>query len=163
MYHIRQACPADLSSAYEIESRCFPPEEAASHEAMEVRLAKFPDRFLVAEKEDGTLIGIINGCCGDEPFLTDDLYLPSCPHASGKPWQMVFGLAVLPEYQGQGIGSALLKALEELCCTTGQQGIILTCKEEKRGYYEINGYVCRGVSDSVHGGKVWYDMILNLK
>ena len=40
---------------------------------------------------------------------------------------------------------------------------ILTCKEKLIGFYEKFGYVNLGISDSKHGGAVWYDMILEFK
>ena len=45
----------------------------------------------------------------------------------------------------------------------GRKGLILTCKERLLGFYERFGYRNLGVSASVHGGAVWYDMILELR
>ena len=45
----------------------------------------------------------------------------------------------------------------------GKQGLILTCKDRLIGFYETFGYRNLGVSESVHGGAVWYDMILELE
>ena len=42
----------------------------------------------------------------------------------------------------------------------GRAGLILTCKDRLIGFYEQFGYRNLGVSQSVHGGAVWYDMIL---
>ena len=160
-YTIREASLKDLDKICHVEATCFPPAEAATREAFETRLKTFPQRFLVAE-EDGRIIGIINGCCTDAPFLGDELYEKDCPHDLMHPWQTVFGLAVLPEYQHRGIARALMDALIKRCKKGNQIGIILTCKEEKIPFYESMGYVCRGVSDSSHGGAIWYDMILLL-
>ena len=44
----------------------------------------------------------------------------------------------------------------------GKRRIVLTCKEGLIPYYEKFGYQNRGVSASVHGGVVWYDMELIL-
>ena len=41
-----------------------------------------------------------------------------------------------------------------------RRGLILTCKDRLIGFYEGFGYKSLGVSQSVHGGAVWYDMIL---
>ena len=40
----------------------------------------------------------------------------------------------------------------------GRKGLILTCKDRLIHYYAKFGYKNMGVS--VHGGAVWYDMIL---
>lgn len=41
-----------------------------------------------------------------------------------------------------------------------RKGLILTCKEYLIHYYSKFGFYNLGVSDSTHGGAVWYDMIL---
>ena len=38
---------------------------------------------------------------------------------------------------------------------------MLTCKEELLHFYERFGFVSEGVSGSVHGGAVWYQMRLD--
>ena len=42
----------------------------------------------------------------------------------------------------------------------GRKGLILTCKEGLIPFYEAFGYRNLGVSASVHGGAMWYDMVL---
>ena len=42
----------------------------------------------------------------------------------------------------------------------GRKGLILTCKDRLIHYYAKFRYKNMGVSESVHGGAVWYDMIL---
>ena len=44
--------------------------------------------------------------------------------------------------------------------TQGRKGCILTCKDRLVHYYASLGYASEGVSASVHGGAVWYDMRL---
>ena len=140
-YIIRTACPEDLDAVCRVENRCFPPAEAATRAAFKTRLALFPERFLVAENQAGTIIGLINGCCTTEPVLGDQLYEPDCPHSLKNPWQTVFGLAVDPDYQHRGIARALMEALVQRARNGGQKGVILTCKKEKIGFYESMGYV----------------------
>ena len=45
----------------------------------------------------------------------------------------------------------------------GRKGLILTCKDRLIHYYEKFGYKNMGVSASVHGGAVWYDMLLEFE
>lgn len=75
-------------------------------------------------------------------------------------YQMIFGLAVLPEFQHRGVAAALLRQMIASSHTLGLAGIALTCKAEKIGYYARFGFAARGISASVHGGAVWYDMTL---
>ncbi|MDD4297169.1 MAG: GNAT family N-acetyltransferase, partial [Ruminiclostridium sp.] len=41
-----------------------------------------------------------------------------------------------------------------------RKGLILTCKEHMIDYYSKFGFKNKGISNSQHGGAVWYDMIL---
>ena len=159
-YQIRTAVPEDLDAVCRVENRCFPEAEAATRAAFQTRIKLFPERFLVAEHPTNGIIGLINGCCTDTPVLGDELYEPDCPHSLTNPWQTVFGLAVDPDYQHRGIAKALMAALVSRAKDGGQKGVILTCKQEKIGFYEFMGYVCMGKSGSEHGGAVWYDMRL---
>lgn len=45
-------------------------------------------------------------------------------------------------------------------CAQGRKGCVLTCKDKLIQYYETFGFENEGVSESVHGGVVWYDMRL---
>ncbi len=71
-----------------------------------------------------------------------------------------FGLDVIPEYQHQGLASRLMEHLIADAQEKGREGLILTCKDRLIGFYERFGYKNLGLSQSVHGGAVWYDMIL---
>lgn len=48
-YRIRTATSADLDALDAIERACFPPAEAATREAIQARLAHYPDHFWVLE------------------------------------------------------------------------------------------------------------------
>ena len=72
---IRFANKNDIDTIVQIESICFPKEEAASEKSLKQRFNVFPENFLVAEiKKDKKLIGFINGCTTDQPELPDILY-----------------------------------------------------------------------------------------
>lgn len=156
---IRAAEATDVTKIAGIEDKCFPPAEAASLKSFLERFMAFPECFLVAEL-DGKVVGHINGCVTDEPKLPDALYHNTSLHLPHGPWQTVFGLAVLPEYQHRGIATALMGQFIEQAKKRNKEGIILTCKDEKIGFYEGLGFVCNGVSASSHGGARWNDMVL---
>lgn len=156
---IRLAEVEDVIKIAEIEEKCFPPAEAASLNSFLERFAAFPECFLVAEI-DGKLAGHINGCVTDSPKLPDELYHNAKLHQPDGLWQTVFGLAVLPEYQHQGIARALMGEFQKLAKERGKAGMVLTCKEAKIGFYESLGFSCEGVSASSHGGARWNDMVL---
>jgi len=158
MYKIRQVTPSDLEGVTALEAACFSPAEAAPKETFAYRIGAFPERFFVAEKE-GEIIGMINGCASSQGTITDDLFEPRGHEPNGKN-QMIFGLAVLPKYQRQGIGAKLMEHMIAFCKETGMEKVVLTCKQEKINYYCKFGFENIGLSASVHGGSVWYDMIL---
>ena len=160
MCKIRNVTRSDLEGVTALEAACFSSAEAASGETFAYRIATFPERFFVAE-QDGKIIGMINGCASSQATITDDLFEPQGHEPEGK-HQMIFGLAVLPQYQRQGIGAALMEHMTAFCKKTEMEKVVLTCKEEKIAYYAKFGFENMGVSASVHGGSVWYDMILTL-
>jgi len=160
MYKIRNVTPSDLAAVTALEAVCFPPAEAASAESFAYRIAAFPERFFVAERE-GEIIGLINGCASHLDTIEDRLFEPQGHEPTGKN-QMVFGLAVHPDHQRQGIAAALMETLIAFAKEQGMERVILTCKAEKIHYYSKFGFQNKGVSNSTHGGAVWYDMILAL-
>ena len=78
---------------------------------------KWPN-FLVAE-EGGAVVGI------------------GQVKAHGDGSREVASMAVVPAWQGKGIGSAIIKAL---IAGEGDRVLYLTCRREMRGYYERFGF-----------------------
>lgn len=158
---IRQAKPEDLDDIVRVESLCFPQAEAAEKAVIEERIRLFPESFLVAEK-DGIVVGFINGAVTNSRVIEDKMFEDSSLHDENGAYQSIFGLDVHPDYQRRGIARELMDALILDSRKRGRRGLILTCKDRLLPYYESFGYRNLGVSRSVHGGAVWYDMILDL-
>ena len=95
-----------------------------------------------------------------QEIIADEMFSDTSCHNENHTWQSVFSLSVHPDWQGMGYGRDLLNALIAQARREGRKGVTLTCLERKLGYYESFGFVNRGVSKSVHGGAVWYDMTL---
>ena len=161
-YRIRTVHPEDLNQVARIEELCFPAAEAASKESFRQRIETFPESFLVAETEEG-IIGFINGCVTNGRTIEDEMFSQMSFHVPDGAYQAVFGLDVLPEYRCQGIAGALMRRLIEVARARRRKGLILTCKEKLIPYYERFGYKNSGLSRSIHGGAVWYDMILEFE
>ena len=158
---IRFAEKKDLDTIIEIESICFPKEEAATEKSFRERFESFPENFLVAEiKNEKNLIGFINGCTTDKPDLPDILYERADLHKKDGDYQTVFGIDTLPEYRRQGVAAHLMNNLINLSKKRGKKGIVLTCKDYLIHFYEKFGYKNQGVSKSCHGGAKWNDMLL---
>lgn len=156
---IRPAVLSDLKAVTQVEALCFPPAEAADNAVFLARLQTFPESFLIAEKDD-VVIGFINGCVTNETTISDEMFEEAGRHDPAGDYQSIFGLDVIPEYRHQGLATLLMRHMIELARTKGRKGLILTCKDSLIGFYESFGYCNMGVSASVHGGAVWYDMIL---
>ena len=160
-YTIRFARPEDLEALAQVEAECFPAAEAAGRESFRARLEVFPDSFLVAELADGgRIIGFINGAVTDARTISDDMFENAGLHNANGAYQSIFGLDVVEAFRRRGVAAALMNRMIETARERGQRGLILTCKDRLIHYYEKFGYVKLGLSQSVHGGAVWYDMIL---
>lgn len=159
--NIRQAHLSDLEAITQIEAICFPAAEAASKERLQERLHTFSQSFFVAELK-GQLIGFINGAITNAPTISDIMFEDASLHEPTGDYQSIFGLDVLPQHQHQGIASQLMRHMIAAAKSQGRKGLILTCKENLIPFYNQFGYENQGVSSSVHGGAVWYDMTLFL-
>lgn len=161
MMKIRNVTIEDLPKLVGIEQQCFSREEAATEEAFEGRIRRIPDSFFVAE-ENGEVIGLVNGPVIQTEFITDDLFanIQENPLTGGH--QSILGLAVFPSKQSRGVASDLLTHLEKSSRERKRETITLTCKEDLIQFYEKFGFVNRGVSNSEHGGIVWYNMCKKL-
>lgn len=161
MWEIRHVKMEDLYQLVLVEQLCFTKEEAATEEAFKTRIQKISDTFFIAE-EKHKIIGFINGPVIDRHYLTDDLFceVETNPLVGGH--QSILGLAVTPDHQKRGIASALLQRFEFEAKEKKRESLTLTCKEGLIPYYEQFGFLNKGISQSEHGGSVWYNMIKQL-
>ena len=157
--HIRTATMKDLAAVTAVEAACFPPNEAAKEADFAARLAVYPNHFWLLE-EDGSLVSFINGMVTDEALLRDEMYENAALHREDGAWQMIFGVNTIPSRRRQGCAAHVMERVIADAKAQGRQGCVLTCKEELIHYYESFGFQSEGVSQSTHGGVVWYDMRL---
>ena len=155
---IRQADSSDWEKIFAIEQLNFPAAEAVGAEVLKERIERISDTFLLAELH-GQLAGYIVGPAVQERYLTDDLFSKVRSNPSAGSFIAVQRLSVHPDFQRQGVGTLLLAALKETAVQQNRQGISLTCHNELIPYYEMNGFVHEGISDSTHGGAAWSDMV----
>ncbi len=157
---IRTATMEDLPAVTAVEAACFPAAEAAGEAEFAARLRVYPDCFWLLEEDDGTLVSFINGLATDEPVIRDEMYADASLHNGQGAWQAVFGVNTLPRYRRRGCAARVMERVIADARARGRKGCILTCKDRLIHYYETFGYQNEGVSASVHGGAVWYDMRL---
>ena len=158
--HIRTAVLADLPAVTAVEAACFPAAEAATEADFAKRLAVYPNHFWLMEDNNGSLVCFVNGLVTDEPHLRDEMYADAGLHNENGAWQMIFGVNTLPAYRRQGLAEQVLRQVIEDAKAQGRKGCVLTCKEKLLHYYGKLGFVNEGVSQSTHGGVVWYEMRL---
>lgn len=159
--HIRTATPADAAALAAVEAACFPPAEAATAAEIADRLAHYASHFWLLEDEDGTLVSFVDGMVTDEPKLRDEMYENAALHDEDGAWQMIFGVNTLPSYRRRGCAGQVLRRVIDDARAQGRKGCVLTCKDALVHYYAQFGFVNEGVSQSTHGGVVWYDMRLS--
>ena len=156
---IRTATFKDLDAVSAVEAACFPAAEAATPAEFEERLRYYGSHFwLMFDSEK--LIGFVDGMVTDKADLSDDLYAQASLHDENGAWQMIFGVTTLPEYRRRGVAAALLERAIADAKAQGRKGLVLTCKDKLVHYYAKFGFVSEGVSESTHGGVVWYQMRL---
>lgn len=161
MINIRRANRGDLIKIIEIEQACFPMQEAASSNTLTSRFNTFDENFLVAIDEE-KVIGFINGCTYHQADLPDILYEDTQLHDANSEYMMVFGLDVAPAHRKQGVARKLLEAYILLSKERNKKGIVLTCKDHLKSFYQGVGFIDEGSADSKHGGALWNKMVLYL-
>lgn len=156
---IRHVLPQDLDECFTVEMSGFPPEEAATRETIKLRMDTFPEGFLVAEI-DGRVVGILNSGATNRDDISDEGLKQLIGHDPAGKNMVVFGLAVLPEFQKQGIARQLMSRFVEEARQRGKQSVLLLCKQHLIAYYEGLGFSHVGLSKSTHGGAEWHEMRL---
>lgn len=159
---IRNATIEDVKAVTEVEAVCFPAAEAATEQEFRERLTAYPECFWLLYDGD-VLIGFVNGMATDEADLTDEMYAKADMHDPDGRWQMIFGVNTIPEYRRQGCAERLLRRAIVDAKERGKAGLVLTCKDKLMHYYAKFGFENEGVSESVHGGAVWYQMRLTFE
>ena len=157
---IRTATMADLAAVTAVEAACFPVAEAATEQAFAARIKEYPNHIWLLEEEDGTLISFVNGLATNEPSLRDEMYSDATLHDEAGDWQMIFGVNTIPTHRRQGLAGQVIRRVIEDAKAQGRRGCVLTCKDKLVHYYETFGFQNEGVSESTHGGVVWYEMRL---
>jgi len=122
------------------------------------------------------LIGHVISAKTTSPLVTDEsMDFPkdwesptSSPSALGHQEQgRTIGLhsvAILPEYQGRGLGRVLMLSYMQHMNGAGiADRLALVARDHKIGWYEKLGFSSKGKSDAKFGGGGWYDLVFDLK
>ena len=84
-------------------------------------------------------------------------------HDEAGEWQAIFGVNTIPEYRQQGLAAKVMQVVIDDARMAGRKGCILTCKDKLLHYYEKFGFKNCEISQSMHGGAIWYDMRLEFE
>ena len=157
---IRTATIEDLDAVTAVEAVCFPPAEAAPREAFAERLISYGNHFwLLFDGEK--LVSFVDGFVTDEEDLTDEMFADASLHNESGAWQMIFGVATIPDEQKKGYAGQLLNRAIRDAKAQGRKGLVLTCKDRLVHYYAKFGFINEGRTDkSNHGGAEWNQMRL---
>lgn len=72
-------------------------------------------------------------------------------------------MAVEPAFSGHGIGSAILRELEQIAKDSGATTLILNARESVVPFYQKHGYFVSGSADKLFGSIVHWRMSKSLK
>ncbi len=158
--NIRQVNKHDVDGCYRTESACYT-SDGATREKILKRIMLFPEGFLIAESE-GEIIGLINSASTDKEEITDEELKDMVGHVKDGENMVIFSLAVLPEFQGNGISKQLMARFIEVSKAMKREKILLICKSGLVPYYQNYGFIYGGKSKSKHGGFEWHEMYLLL-
>lgn len=158
-FEFRTIRPQEGAQAVEMERICFPPNEACSEKMMLERIAKAPELFLAAvDRHTGKLAGCLNGLSTNERTFRDEFFTDAGLYDPQGENIMILGLAVLPEYRGQGLAREIM--YHYLCREheKGRRRILLTCLPDKVKMYQKMGFRDHGMANSSWGGSRWHEM-----
>lgn len=73
-------------------------------------------------------------------------------------------LAVVPEFQGQGLGKTLMRSYIQRMESSGvADRIAILTYDRLVHYYEKLGFVSKGRSKATYAGREWYDMVYDFQ
>lgn len=157
----RQAVPADADRCFAIESSAYEGDEAATHEKIATRIARYPQGFLVMEAE-GEIIGFINCGCAYEVVMSDEAFKELVGHDASAPNVVIMSVVIDTAQQGKGYASLMMRTFVEQMRALGKATIHLMCKDRHVALYERMGYRYVKPSASDHGGMAWHEMVMDL-
>lgn len=157
---IRNVKKEDIPQMVAISEVAFPDMEIAHYTDLIHFIVEDLAKWCFVVEIDNKLVGYTSSRPWDKGLINDDFYKRS-PIYSGKDYLGIISIEILPQHQSQGIGSKLINMLIEQARQQHFRALILSCREEKQGYYRRFGFELKGESLYDDAG-VWYDMTLTL-
>ena len=154
---IREAQQSDINQICLIQESISNTLEILNREIIEERIRNHAGTFLLASLDDQGIAYIIAASLPipslrqwmleirDEEFISENAII-------------LEDLAVAPDFQGQGFGTLLLAALKEVTRQQNRPGIYLLCEDELLAYFEMNGFLDRGLADVPTSSETYFHM-----
>ncbi|KAI8892484.1 acyl-CoA N-acyltransferase [Globomyces pollinis-pini] len=148
----------DFDEAYQLETKCFSADEAASLEGMKYRFQSAPELFLGAFFQN-KLIGLIMATATQSPSITKE---SMNFHDSKGTVICIHSVCVHPNHRKQGIALLMLEKYIEHIKSLKKSRISLIVHEYLVKFYEKVGFKANGISPIVHGSDPWFEMNLDI-
>lgn len=125
-----------------------------------------------APKRKAVLLGHIVATKSTTMVVTDDDMAyptaenpdPKLGHKEEGRTVCIHSLAILPQYQGKGLGKTLMKAYLQRMESSGvADNVALIAHDHLVPYYESFGFENKGKSKAQFGGGGWIDMVKHLE
>jgi ribosomal-protein-alanine N-acetyltransferase len=140
MFRIREYAPADLSALYALDQVCFVPEIAYSLEELQYFIEQRDSLTLVAQAEQVAGFSIVER-----------------PHTRSRYFAHLITMDVAPAWRKQGVGSALMRAMEIRLLEERISRIRLEVAVDNlpaQRFYRSFGYEERGRVEAYYPGNV---------
>lgn len=158
-YEFRNIRTDEWEQAAQIESICFPPNEACTPEHIKERVLKASELFLVAvDKKTGKLAGFLNGLSTKEQSFRDEFFTDINLYDKEGKNIMLLGLDILPEHRKQGLAREIVFEYFRRERAKGRNMVALTCLDSRVEMYEKFGFADLGLANSTWGGEEWHEM-----
>lgn len=158
----RTARQADAERCFEIERTAYEGDEAATLEKIALRIAGYPQGFLVMEYE-GNVIGFINSGCAWDVVMSDEAFKELVGHDADAPKVVIMSVVIDPAWQGKKLAGPMMATFVDQMCKLGKTEIHLMCKARHVPLYEKMGYRYMRPSASEHGGMAWHEMMMPIE
>ena len=150
---IKQASPQNAKDIYLVEKSAFPPERQADYDTLLGRIKLFQNGCFVLVK-DNKIVGfstalIINKADSIEKLDLSDQEL----HNPDGDTYEIRSIAVMKEFQKQGLGQELIKKQIENAKSLNKKYIQFTASQDVSGFYEKIGFKIVSNYEEFHNSK----------
>ena len=141
-----------IKECFELETLCYPVEEAATEGKIEYRW-KNAGEFFLLEKKQEKLVGMLNCTRSHEEEIEEKTMQVS--HSNGR-FLCIHSVAVLEKERRNGLGSLLLQRIIQVAKNRGDiEKIVLVTKAHLIPFYNKNGFGNITNSFLSHGKDIW--------